>query len=191
MKIQVKSNFNNFIKRFRDIPRIIDVASYDAIKELLERMCEDMKEEIRSQRDTWAEVGGPFENWGDLGNDIEYEVNEKSGRIYVGRNTHTLKVGKGDNRREVNPYMFIEFGWGIQGEQNPVRYHTQHGWEYNINKHREAWSFYGVNGNLITTTGRRGIDFFYNTINKYRKEWKDIVSNIIDKKFRAEGWDVR
>lgn len=185
MGFEIKSNFNDFMKRFRDLPRLIDVASYDAIKELLERMCNDMKQEIQTHREEWAEHGGPFENWGDLGQDIEYEISEKGGRIYVGRNTHTIRIGKKANRRSVNPYLFIEFGWGIEGEQNPVRYHTQHGWEYNINQHKEAWSFYGVNGELITTTGRRGIDFFYNTISKYRKEWKSVVEEIFYKNLGA------
>lgn len=177
--IKIKSNYNDFIKRIQSIPEAIDRGSQEAIEKLLDMMCEEMKAEINNNRATWSQYGSPLSMID--GNDITYTIRKDGtgGTIYVGRNTPKILVGKGNNARDVNPYLFIEFGYGIQGENHPVQYASQRGWEYNINNHQKAWAFVGIDGEWHSTNGRIGIDFFYRVIERYRDNWKAIASQAI------------
>lgn len=185
--IKIKSNFSEFAKRIRQIPELIDEAMRFAVEEVLERMQNDMKNEIESMRSVWLEKGSQLDyvdSIQHLGNDIEYEISGNSGIIYVGRNTMEIEMKDG---RMVNPYFFIEFGYGIVGADNPVQYSSQSGWAYNVNGHRNSWSYAAWDSNpddprWIHTKGRRGIDFFYRITRKYRENWKELAEAAIKEK---------
>ncbi len=170
MKFELKSNYNDFSKRWNKLPDLIDEATYNTVNKILYQMCEDMKREIAENTATW--LGHDTTKLFGLGNDIEYEVSGNYGTIYVGRNTPELQMADG---RTVNPYLFIQFGFGIEGEANPVRYANQRRWEYNINDHVKAWWYADENGDVEWSVGRIGIDFFYAVIDKYRDQWKKIA----------------
>lgn len=182
MPIKFKSNYNQFSKRLANYSFLIDDAMRATVETVLQHMCDDMKAEIARERDVWQERGSSLDLLS-LGDDITYEIEGNQGTLYVGRNTSLITVGEGVNQRQVNPYLFIQFGYGIVGEENPVRYHTQNGWEYNINNHDKAWFYWGTSGERIQTSGRRGIDFFYNVISKYRKKWKEFANLEFLKRF--------
>lgn len=178
--IQIKSNYNDFIKSIKAIPKEIDNRTRAILSELLEDMCIDMKKQIQVSMSEWVDAPNGNMSTG-LGNDITYEINEKGngGTIYVGRNTKPITLSNGNT---VNPYMFIEFGFGIVGEESPAKYAAQNLWDYNINHHKN-WIVYGNSDypltkskdDLVFTKGTKGIDFFYNTISKYRKELKNLA----------------
>lgn len=183
MKFQMKSNYNDFVKRFQNISDIIDATMQDAVSEILRQMCEDMKNEINENRATWEQEGTIMEAL-KLGNDIEYEVSGARGIIHIGRNTPVIKMTDG---KTVNPYLFIQFGYGIEGKANPVQYAAQNRWEYNVNKHTKAWWFTGTDGKPHWSLGRFGIDFFYQVMNKYRDKWKQIALDAFDRKQNLLG----
>lgn len=168
MKFKVKDNFDDFMKRFNAFAQSFEPTMQDVMNTLLSDMCEEMKQEIDENRSQWEESGSALELL-QLGDDIEYEIAGNHGFIYVGRNTNKIKMEDG---RDVNPYLFIEFGWGIAGEQQPIQYSAQRRWEYNINAHDKAWVFMGYDNRPHKSIGRVGIDFFYRVVKKYRKIWK-------------------
>lgn len=177
MKIQVKSNFNQFKRRFAKLPRLLDDAVQNSMKEILENMCREMKERLASATKHWFDNGGLEAVYQSSGNqDIEYTIEGNKGTILVGKNSSQLKLKDG---RVVNPYLFIEFGYGIIGEENPSPKAYLYDWEYNVNNHEKAWVFMGINGDKEWTMGQKGFDFFYPVVDKYQKEWKKIVSNQI------------
>lgn len=180
--VKIRSNYDRFRKRLLNLPYRIDEAMQEAVKEVLEAMCEDMKFYIMEYRDTWLEEGSGLDaidkNFG-LGEDIEYELNGSSGTIYVGRHTPDLVMSDGQH---VNPYLFIQFGYGIAGALKPVRYSIQSQWAYNVNGHEDAWWYMGYfdgERKKVYTKGRQGIDFFYKTIDKYRNKWKEIATEAL------------
>ena len=183
MKFSLKSNYDTFVKRLNSIPDIIDSTMQDAVSEVLQQMCEDMKAEILMNRQTWEQEGSIMASLG-LGQDIEYEVKGQTGTIYIGRNTPLIKMSDG---KTVNPYLFIQFGFGIEGQANPIQYAAQRRWEYNVNQHTKAWWFFGTDGKKHWTFGRIGIDFFYQVTNKYREKWKQIALEAFDRKKRLLG----
>lgn len=192
MKIRVKSNYNDFIKHISKLPEIIDIEMQDLLRQSLEDMVNDMKSDIQSMRSTWLERGSALDELDShegLGNDIEYELEGNKATIYVGRNTSKLTMKDG---RQINPYFFIEFGYGIEGQNNPVQYAAQNGWAYNINGHKKSWSYeawYSVSDDpiYIHSTGRQGIDFFYKAVRKYRQNWEKLAEEAAERINRRFG----
>lgn len=178
MKFSLKSNYNDFIKRLSKIPEAVDIETQSAMNTLLSEMCESMKQIINSERATWFEYGSPLSAIS--GDDITYSLTDDGtgGIIYVGKNTEPFEMSDG---RTVNPYLFIQFGFGIQGQNNPVQYATQRRWEYNINEHTKGWAFIGIDDEPHWTTGRIGIDFFYRVIEEYKEKWKEVLTNAYKK----------
>lgn len=200
MEFKLKSNYNSFIKNIKQIPNILDTVMRRETENILKKMCEDMRRDIEENKSTWLEIGSSLDFLDKTGGinperDITYELKDNGGTIYVGSNNLiTMKDG-----RTVNPYFFIEFGYGVEGQENPVNYHTQNGWEYNINNHQRtestykngkpkgAWWYWGYNGERIETNGRKGIDFFYKTVRKYKKEWQRIIDEALEREPLLKG----
>ena len=201
MKVQVKSNFNDFIKKIKAIPQILDESLEQSVLNLLEEMKTEMLDQINSTRGDWLEPNGGLsavDSASRLGReeDITYEVVRKgngtlTGTIFVGRDAPRLLVGSGSRRNNVNPYLFIEFGWGIKGEEQPANYAIQNGWVYNINEHTKAWVYTGTDGAKHKTAGKNGINFFYNTIRKYRKRWRELVAQDTRLYFQKKGYKAK
>lgn len=175
--IKIKSNWHRFKQHLELLPKQIEDETQKAMEKILEKMCKEMKARLNSASKYWMDNGGLEAIYDVNGNqDIEYEIVDNKGTLYVGRNTSRLKLKDG---RVVNPYLFIEFGYGILGQNNANPKAYLQDWEYNVNNHEKAWWFVGLNGERTWTMGQRGFDFFYPVIEKYKKEWKNIVSKRI------------
>lgn len=184
MKIQVKSNYNQFIKRLKKIPDMLETAGKDFVEHILKLMRQDMINEINLHRTEW-EDGGAMDVWAngaDIEKAIQYELSEsgKTGRIVVKSDPITLANGD-----EVNPFFFIEFGYGIIGQNNPALYASSNGWIYNINNHQNfiiyAYDNMAGEKETVKTQGTKGINFFYNTVAKYRNNWKQYAEEYLKK----------
>lgn len=170
-------------------------------------MCQEMANEIKARRMDWLDGGNMdiSDNENDLGSDIKYEITGAAadgtlkGTIIVGQNTPRITLGNGD---QVNPYLFIEFGFGIEGQEHPALYARENQWQYNINQHKNfiiyANEYYNSSMtkedrklNTVWTRGTKGINFFYNTTRKYRKIWRDLVSKDIKLAFQQKGIKVK
>lgn len=175
--IKIKSNWHRVRKNIESLSKQIDTEVQAAMQEILENMCKEMKAKLASGSQYWMDNGGLEAVYNASGNqDIEYEIVDNKGVLYVGRNTSRLIMEDG---RVVNPYLFIEFGYGIIGENSPHPKAYLENWDYNVNNHEKAWWFVGINGERTWTMGQKGFDFFYPILDKYKKEWKNIVSKRI------------
>lgn len=187
--ILVKSNIDNLIKSFEKFRNAYKVSLETIAERLGKVMCEEMISEIERSRSIWLQPNGNLENVAN----IDYTIT-KSGenfiRVTLGENLPLIKVG--DTRYSlpqnkkisyVNPLYFIEFGWGVIGEQNPKNGTTTYSWKYNINEHgrqtENPFYFWGNDGMLVETQGREGVNFLYNTLEKYRTKWKQTLINLI------------
>lgn len=183
MQVKLKSNYNNFMRHIQNLPDMLDESTYFAVDSVMERLCEFMANEIQSQKDVWCQQWSTLElidNQMPFGTDIKYEIKDNVGTIYIGRDTPKIEMSDGTM---VNPYYFIEFGWGIRGEENPIRYHEQNQWSYNINDHTTAWWYIGYNGKPRASYGRQGIDFLYKAMQKFKPEFKKELGKELNKRW--------
>lgn len=181
--VSFKDNFNVLDRHIKDVADMLDPDSYFAMHDVMKWICNKMKEDILSKSSEWREQYSSLDAIDDIGTDIEYEIKDNVATIYIGRNTKPIEMKDG---RTVNPYYFIEFGWGIRGEESPVNYHSQNGWEYNINGHIHAWWYVGSNGEPRASYGRTGIDFLYRAMQKLKPELEDALA----KKFKKRWYST-
>lgn len=168
--INIKSNIDNFIKQFKDKANKISSSIQETPKIIVQQMIEEMKSIIERERSVWTSVSSPLEYVS--GDDFTIEQTSNSCVVYIGRNTNKIVAKDG---ARINPYFFIEFGFGIRGEKNPKTNHDLYGWKYNINKHERSWFYVGYDGEKHWTVGKEGTNFMYTTIQKYKNKWQEIV----------------
>lgn len=182
--VKIKSNWNQFSKRLRKLPDMIEEAGKGFVEHILKLMRQDMINEINAQRSEWLD-GGAMDVWSNSANiekSIRYELSEsgKTGRIVI--ESDPIVLANGD---EVNPFFFIEFGYGIIGQNNPALYASSNGWVYNVNNHTSfiIYAYDNIAGEkeTVKTEGTKGINFFYNTVAKYRNNWKKYAEEYLSK----------
>lgn len=189
MVVVVKSNVDKVIKSFQKFRNAYKVSLEKIAERLGEAMCGEMVNEIQKYRSIWLQPNGNLEKVGNISYSIQ-KSGENSIKVILGDNLPLIKVGNTayslpHNKEEkyVNPLYFIEFGWGVIGEQNPKEGATKYSWKYNTNEHgRETenpFYFWGNDGILVETEGREGINFLYNVFEEYRTKWKQILIDLI------------
>lgn len=174
--IRVKSNIKDFLKAYRKKVENVKSILNGFAEKLAQKMSEDMAYEITSKKFVWVEEGN-LSLVSAIDFDIE-QVGENAVRVTIGDNLGVIGMSDGNL---VNPLYFIEFGFGIVGKNNPMQGNEENDWEYDINGHGEkGWFFYDNYGQLVHTQGREGINFMYNTIQKYRTAWKDYLIQLLN-----------
>ena len=172
--MKISSNIDEVLKRFGKRREALRLTLENFAEQLAEKMSEDMKTEIFSNRSVWAEKGGL-----DYITSVQFDIvktGNNSVRINIGGNLPKHKMSDGTL---VNPVYFIEFGFGIEGEDSPMKNADKYDWEYNINGHQHGWTFAGRDGLFHYSEGREGLNFLYNTIEKYKQNWKDYLIEMI------------
>ena len=171
--ITVKSNIKEFLKNYRKKVGNFKTMLNILATKLAERMSADMKELINKDR-RWQEHG----NLSTINNvDFRQEsVGENAVRVYIGENLPKFIMADGT---PVNPAFFIEFGFGIEGQENPMQNKDKYGWRYNINHYVEGWYFKDKDGEQVFSRGREGTNFLYNTIQTYKTNWEQYVAEIM------------
>ena len=181
--VKIDLNTKNLQKRLKRLGNHLGSYASFAAERLLSRMVAEMKQQIAENESIWQEDGSGLSLIVD-GDDIEYEWNGNSGKIIVGAKTSRIKMQDGTT---VNPYMFIEFGFGLIGQDFPTSHASQNGWRYNVNNHTKGWFYKGVDGGKHYSEGTQGISFFYGIISKYRKQWKKLVAESMGQQIK-EDW---
>jgi hypothetical protein len=171
--IKVTSNINEFLKHYKKRVVNFKVVLDSLAEKLAKRMADDMKNLIQSDK-RWQEHG----NLSRI-NDVDFRIeplSENSVRVHIGENLPKFTMTDG---KLVNPAFFIEFGFGIVGQSKPKENHEKYQWEYNIRGHKDSWLFW-YEGILMESEGREGINFIYNTIDKYRVGWKYYLKELLE-----------
>lgn len=170
--IKLTSNVKQFSENYKKKAYQTTSALNGLAEKLAKRMSNDMKESIQKDR-RWQEHG----NLSRIDNvDFRSEIiNSNTVRVHIGENLP--KFGMKDGTL-VNPAFFIEFGFGIVGQQNPKQNHSAYNWEYNISGHKESW-FFWYDGILMESEGREGLNFIYNIMQEYKNNWKKYLSELI------------
>lgn len=188
--ITVKSNINEFLKNYRKkVANFKTVLNSLAVK-LAERMSADMKDRINSSKTKWAEPQTFLDTLPEVGFDIQ-PIGDNAVRVSIGENLPKRKVGgttysiypETQQVKYINPIYFIEFGFGVIGQQKPSKGHEEKGWRYNLNDHgthtENPWHFYDEMKALRTSSGQEGINFLYNTIQDYRDNWQQYLKELM------------
>lgn len=186
--IKIKSNIDSFLNKYRKKCETFKTSLREVAEKLAKRMSEDMFDIISKNEDVWAI------------NDKD-NFNDESGKMafHKGKNLedwftiesigdNAMRVSIGDNLRKhemedgslVNPAYFVEFGFGIVGQDNPMKNADRYNWRYNKNGHIEAWTYEGWDGLLHESSGAKGINFMYNTIQDYKNNWLKYLNELME-----------
>lgn len=160
--IKIISNIKEFLKRYREKVAILKQVMDNLAQILAEKMSNDMKNLIQTDK-RWQEHG----NLSTI-DTVDFRIeatSPQSVKVYVGENLPKFEMSDGTL---VNPAFFIEFGFGILGQNKPKQNHEEYNWEYNIRGHKESW-FFWYDGILMESKGREGINFIYTTMDNYRQ----------------------
>jgi len=178
--IQIDSNIDKVLKSLKEKQKKLRIVISRISKIVAEQIKQDMIREIELTRSQWSEsyerIGGVV----NPSNQITVNYNINGARISIGNSAEKLVMADGGT---VNPYYFIEFGFGVIGETSPAKNSSIAGWEYNINKHSKGWYFTGTDEKSHKSYGRIGINFMYNAVQKNKHKWQTIVIN----EFKKEG----
>jgi hypothetical protein len=184
--ITISSNINEFLKTYRKKVEKIKNVLLGIAEKLANQMAQDMYNEIKRTENIWAiednlnnhdetgkmgfHMGKDFNYWFDI-----QLLENNSARVTIGQKAepHILKDGT-----IVNPAFFIEFGFGIVGQNNPAKNSEAVGWVYNKNNHEKAWQYLGWDFVDHISDGAKGINFMYNTIEKYRGNWSNYLKQL-------------
>lgn len=163
--INITSNIKTFLPNYLKKTNGFRMALQKFAYELAIMMSQDMQKMISGDI-KWQENG----NMSTI-NNVSFRIEILSNnmvRVHIGENLPLIQMNNGTL---VNPIFFIEFGFGIVGEQNPKENHENYGWDYNINQHTKKW-FFRYNGQLLSSEGREGLNFMYLKMQEYLVKWK-------------------
>lgn len=192
--ITVKSNIKQFLENYRKKVENFKVVLNTVAEKLATRMAHDMYEEIARTENVWAiddkpnfhdetgkmgyaHTGKSFEYWFDI-----QHTSDRSVRVGIGENIQPHLMSDGNL---VNPAYFIEFGFGIVGQNNPMKNADAYNWIYNKKNHNEAWYYGGYDAEIHLSDGAKGINFMYNTIQRYKDNWQKYLGELL--KEQANG----
>ena len=78
------------------------------------------------------------------------------------------------------PYaQYVEFGFGVQGQENPHPISTSFGWKYDVNEHGEYGWWYQKNGEWYWSNGQPSKPFMWETAIELRKIILTIAEEVI------------
>lgn len=187
--ITVKSNINEFLKTYRKKVGNFKTMLNSIAKKLAERMSADMKKIIFEETYTWSPDADDNDETGKMafhrGVDIAFDITsigDNAVRVSIGNNLQQHEMTDGTM---VNPIYFIEFGFGVRGQQSPAPNHSKFGWEYNINGHTKGgyppspWAYEGWDGEWHLSDGTKGTNFMYRTIDAYRNGWRQYLKELM------------
>ena len=169
--ISVNSNIKEFLANYRKKAEKFTVFLNNVAQKLADKMVEFMRQEIVAKKNVWYEYGS-YIDIPDVGFNI-IPIDDKTIKVEIGNNLPLLEMNDGTM---VNPAFFIEFGFGIIGQNNPMKNNELYNWEYNINKHTKGWAFLGRDGKFYGSKGKEGINFMYNA----QQNAKRFLSQIIE-----------
>lgn len=180
--ITVKSNIDEFLKAYKKkVDRFQSVLQGFAEK-LAKKMSDDMLQDIFTTKMTWAPNELQQDETGKMGTieDVRFDIvptSNTSVKVVIGENLpkHIMTDGT-----LVNPVYFIEFGFGIVGQENPQKNTENFGWVYNKEGHETAWWYKGFDGKAHYSKGAAGINFLYRTIDKYKTDWKNYLIQLLN-----------
>lgn len=184
MKVTVSSKgADEIINKIKALQQKANVNSFDSILEkIANRVRSYIIDDYKLNGSIWREVNGNLETVD--GDDV---VVEKKGSAYIvalGRNTQPFEMTDG---AFVNPYFFIEFGFGLIGEKNSIKNAPDFGWRYNIRPWKNGWHFTGLDGTSTWSAGRRGVGTISTLING---QFERIVNEVMAEE-RANGSTAR
>ena len=179
--IKVESNVKDIIKRLkaRKANSNNDLAQKVALR-IAEKVKALLIETYRHTKSEWAEEGSALENLS--GEDVTISLENNKYIIKIGEQTPMIALdGYNGLPTSANPYFFIEFGFGIVGEQKPVTNATKKSWAYNVRNHQEAWAFRGTDGNLYWSEGIEGANAMGVVEAQYAKLCKEAIDEVMAK----------
>lgn len=122
---------------------------------LAEKVKDKITTNYQRTRGVWSEEGGTMSEIS--GNDVTIRKDGGDYIVAIGEQTPKVSLsGYNGLPTSINPYLFVEFGFGIVGQNKPVREAQKRGWQYNVKRHTSKWTFTDKYGNQFYTKGVRG-----------------------------------
>lgn len=196
MKVTVSSKgADEIINKIKALQQKANVNSFDSILEkIANRVRSYIIDDYKLNGSIWREVNGNLETVD--GDDVIVEKKGSTYIIAIGRNTEPFDMPNRQNSsnpnyaglpKTVNPYFFIEFGFGIIGQNNPIKNAPNFGWRYNLRPYSHGWHFRGLDGTRTYSRGTKGIGTISTLING---QFERIVNEVMAEE-RANGSTAR
>ena len=168
--VNIKSNASELAQKYSMLQNKLSENAQVISQLVAEEVSKDIKLAITSSS-IWRESTGTMsEQYGD---DVQVEVSGNSAIVKVGENTQPIIMNDGS---QVNPYFFIEFGFGILGGSSPAPNSSNYDWNYNINQHSEPWLIPNTD---VYSSGTVGINFIYNIVYGNKQKYSKIVKDYL------------
>ena len=175
--IKIKSNINSILKTFKERQSAIKNINITVAKQVAYEIAKQIKSDIVLNKPTWYEsAGGMSINYG---TDVVVDETSSGALIRIGENTSKLIMADGS---QINPYYFIEFGFGIIGANNSAANSIKYGWAYNIKGHIEPWI---IPGSETLSSGTQGINFLYNNVYVNKDKWVSLAKQKVMEAFNV------
>lgn len=194
--VTIKSTgVDEIIKSVKAMQENVSTATISPMMDkIAERVKDYIIEEYKRYGSIWREKNGNLEEIS--GDDVVIIKNIGSYIITIGSETQPFDMISYESLKnpnysglpsEVNPYFFIEFGFGITGGNNQIENAPKFGWRYNIRPWRNGWHFTGRDGSRGNwSTGGRGVGAISKLAgqNGRNGEFERIVNQIIAEEVR-------
>lgn len=167
--ININSNVADVIKFFEEKQRRVQ----DTESAILKKVAERIRQRLLTMYSAMSYDSEELLSLIDVDDiDIQYQPNRCI--IKIGSNTEKMTMKDGS---QVNPFFFIEFGFGLIGEQNPTKKSKDYNWVYNVNKHKSGWYYTSkVTGETrVWTQGYSGANAFDNIITNFKNICNEVI----------------
>ncbi len=181
-------NLDKVIEKFSNFKDRFDTEHLNKIANKIANKVRDFIElTYTSTKIIWQEENGNLKEIS--GNDVKVINDSTRFFVTIGAETTPFEMPKRTEKsgqqyqglpKFVNPYFFIEFGFGIIGANNSSKYANKFGWKYNIRPYSNRWHFKGLDGTRTESRGGKGA----NAIGKLATNFRQICEEVITEEMK-------
>lgn len=175
LKIQTK-NFDKALLKIEELKQRYSNKFESIVYEIAEKIRDYIKNKYISTKSSWQENNGNLSLID--GADVIVVNKGTSYSILIGSQSPLFVMPERSEQsaqqyqglpRTINPYFFIEFGFGIIGKEGSSNLASKYNWEYNIRPYSNRWHFKGINSRRTESRGQLGVKAISDIVLNFKK----------------------
>ena len=181
------TNIDKIINKYQKLSESYNGFTQKVAEKVAEKIREFILDQYKSNMTVWQEKNGNLETID--GSDVKVVKSGTSYFVTIGENTKKFEMPKRTEKagaqyqglpKEVNPYFFIEFGFGIIGQNSPIKFANDFGWRYNLKPYKNGWHFKGLDGTKTFSQGGKGIGAINSTNINFEKFVNSAINEVLN-----------